>query len=126
MYPRSAIERFMVPDDKINWHLWSRSPWSLGPNHAADPVVTRWKRLLSGELELDKTTKVIQVNGPYQGMVDPGEKVTTTAVREFQEEAINSSGDVVGALKLNAGDDAVGVQWVDAAHDIKLLPVMRI
>lgn len=24
------------------------------------------------------------------GMVDPGEKVTSTAVREFQEEAINS------------------------------------
>lgn len=24
------------------------------------------------------------------GMVDPGEKVTVTAVREFQEEAINS------------------------------------
>ncbi|XP_073955875.1 ADP-ribose pyrophosphatase, mitochondrial-like [Choristoneura fumiferana] len=249
MYPRSAIERFMVPDDKINWSVEYKEykppnhtansihgkPWAdpeigdpnfkpkwnaldknvnresytgqyliqdryplnpvgrtgicgrgvlgrWGPNHAADPVVTRWKRLLSGELELDKNHKpILQFvaikrgdTGEWAlpgGMVDPGEKVTTTAVREFQEEAINSlvmseddkkeweekfksffsngdevfqgyvddprntdnawmetsaynfhddKGDVVGALKLNAGDDAVGVQWVDAAHDIKL------
>lgn len=27
-----------------------------GPNHAADPVVTRWKRLDNGEIEKDKST----------------------------------------------------------------------
>lgn len=34
------------------------------------------------------------------GMVDPGEKVTVTAVREFQEEAINSFVMSQGKYKL--------------------------
>lgn len=28
-----------------------------GPNHAADPVVTRWKRLQNGDLAVDVTNK---------------------------------------------------------------------
>lgn len=28
-----------------------------GPNHAADPVVTRWKRFESGEIENDGPSK---------------------------------------------------------------------
>ncbi|XP_060803532.1 ADP-ribose pyrophosphatase, mitochondrial [Amyelois transitella] len=153
-----------------------------GPNHAADPVVTRWKRLESGELVHDDNDKpILQFvaikrgdTGEWAlpgGMVDPGEKVTTTAVREFQEEAMNAlvmskeereewtkkfekffsegevvyegyvddrrntdnawmetvaynfhddSGSVVGALNLHAGDDAVGVRWVDATPNISL------
>lgn len=28
-----------------------------GPNHAADPVVTRWKRLNNGDVEIDSSNK---------------------------------------------------------------------
>ncbi|XP_069674249.1 putative nudix hydrolase 6 [Periplaneta americana] len=72
-----------------------------GPNHAADPVVTRWKRGESHEMELNSDTKkpVLQFvaiqrrdTGEWAipgGMVDPGEVVTSTLKREFMEEALN-------------------------------------
>ncbi|CAG9786785.1 unnamed protein product [Diatraea saccharalis] len=249
VYPRSTIERFPVPNDKVGWSTeyneykpvdytspningkpWADpdigSPnfvpkWNMidgtvdrsshqgiyqilnerpqnpigrtgisgrgilgrwGPNHAADPVVTRWKRLNGDSIENNTNNEpILQFvavkrgdTGEWAlpgGMVDPGEKVTATAVREFQEEAMNSltmsqelknawteklrkffsegeivykgyvddwrntdnawmetvaynfhddSGATVGAITLNAGDDAVGVRWVDITPDIKL------
>ncbi|CAG9817838.1 unnamed protein product [Phaedon cochleariae] len=72
-----------------------------GPNHAADPIVTRWKLVDSKKL-LDPSTNLpilqfcsIQRRDCKQwalpgGMVDPGEKVTETLQREFLEEALNS------------------------------------
>ena len=77
-----------------------------GPNHAADPVVTRWKRLDngSGEKKVDESsgrpvlefvciqrrdTGVWAIPG---GMVDPGERVSATVKREFMEEAMDSTG----------------------------------
>lgn len=72
-----------------------------GPNHAADPVVTRWK-MASGERILHRETKqpILQFVciqrrdcGEWAipgGMVDPGEHVSVTLQREFQEEALNS------------------------------------
>lgn len=72
-----------------------------GPNHAADPIVTRWKRNNDGVLEIDKNTKkqVIQFVAIQRrdcmewaipgGMVDPGETVSATLKREFMEEAMN-------------------------------------
>ncbi|XP_021185470.3 ADP-ribose pyrophosphatase, mitochondrial [Helicoverpa armigera] len=249
-YPRSNIERFPVPDEKVGWsteckdyqpHNYTAAsihgqPWAdpkigepgfnpkwnsmdgkvnrvsymgqyviengyplnpigrtgiigrgvlgrWGPNHAADPVVTRWKRNENGEIVRDKTSNkpILQCvivkrrdTGEWAlpgGMVDPGEKVSATAVREFQEEAMNSlvlaedqkkawfrrfekffeegnviyqgyiddhrntdnawmesvaysfhdnSGSTVGALTLQAGDDAVGVQWVDITPEMTL------
>ncbi|CAF4934259.1 unnamed protein product [Pieris macdunnoughi] len=145
-----------------------------GPNHAADPVVTRWKPDHSNRQILQfiaikrSDTREWALPG---GMVDPGEKVAATAIREFQEEALNTleaseaekeslkekfnnffsggieiysgyvddprntdnawmetvaynfhdnEGSIVGELKLNAGDDAVGVCWVDITSDLKL------
>lgn len=73
-----------------------------GPNHAADPIVTRWKRNGTGALEIDRTTEkpVLQFvaiqrrdSGEWAipgGMVDPGETVSATLKREFMEEAMNS------------------------------------
>ncbi|XP_026761618.2 ADP-ribose pyrophosphatase, mitochondrial [Galleria mellonella] len=249
IYPRSNVERFPVPDEKVIWNseykqyqpqnyteasLYGK-PWAdpdignsnfcpkwnavdgkvsrvsymgpyqiingypqnpigrtgicgrgilgrWGPNHAADPVVTRWKRFDSGKIVIDEHNRpILQFvaikrgdTGEWAlpgGMVDPGEKVSATAVREFQEEAINSlvmseeekkawaqkfheffnegeivykgyvddrrntdnawmetiaynfhddNGTIVGALKLHAGDDAVGVRWVDATPNISL------
>ncbi|XP_040580343.1 ADP-ribose pyrophosphatase, mitochondrial [Lepeophtheirus salmonis] len=75
-----------------------------GPNHAADPIVTRWKRKEgSNEIEIHPNSgkKVLQFVGIKRkdtgewalpgGMVDPGEKVSITVRREFMEEAMNST-----------------------------------
>lgn len=249
LYPRSNIERFPVPDEKVSWSVEfpeykplqytaasiNGKPWAdpdithpgfkpnwnnldgnvsrisytgiykieneyplnpigrtgisgrgilgrWGPNHAADPVVTRWKRLQNGEIMTNQDNKQILQFVAIQrrdtgrwalpgGMVDPGEKVTSTAVREFREEAINSldmseeelktwkqkfdkffsegeivyqgyidddrntdnawiesvaynfhddDGSTVGKLELNAGDDAVGVRWIDISPELAL------
>uniref|UniRef100_A0A1A9WG03 Nudix hydrolase domain-containing protein n=1 Tax=Glossina brevipalpis TaxID=37001 RepID=A0A1A9WG03_9MUSC len=74
-----------------------------GPNHAADPIVTRWKRDEQGAIIKHKITKknILQMIAIQRhdnrmwaipgGMVDPGEKISTTLKREFTEEALNSS-----------------------------------
>lgn len=153
-----------------------------GPNHAADPIVTRWKKS-NNEYVFDKNSGkpilqfvAIQREDSSEwalpgGMVDPGEVISTTLKREFMEEALDllqkSEEDVikirkeiekifnegievyrgyvddprntdnawmetiatlfhdkkgvnVGLLKLQAGDDAIGVKWVDLDKNLKL------
>lgn len=153
-----------------------------GPNHAADPIVTRWKKS-NNEYVFDKNSgkPILQFvaiqrkdSGEWAlpgGMVDPGEVISTTLKREFMEEALDllqkSEKDViqirkeiekifnegievyrgyvddprntdnawmetiatlfhdekgvnVGILKLQAGDDAIGVKWVDLDRNLKL------
>lgn len=72
-----------------------------GPNHAADPIVTRWKRDSNDALEINKTTNkpILQFVAIQRrdckewaipgGMVDPGEIISVTLKREFMEEAMN-------------------------------------
>uniref|UniRef100_A0A1B0C9E7 Putative transient receptor potential-related channel 7 n=1 Tax=Lutzomyia longipalpis TaxID=7200 RepID=A0A1B0C9E7_LUTLO len=72
-----------------------------GPNHAADPIVTRWKRTESGEIVRNQRTGLGYLQmcaikrkdcGKWAipgGMVDPGENVTATLKREFAEEALS-------------------------------------
>merc|ERR1719197_1468435 len=61
-----------------------------GPNHAADPVVTRWHPTDAGRLQMVaiKRRDVEQWAIPG-GMVDDGEHVSATVKREFEEEAGN-------------------------------------
>ncbi|KAM8962048.1 ADP-ribose pyrophosphatase, mitochondrial [Pelodytes ibericus] len=73
-----------------------------GPNHAADPIITRWKRGATGQkvTDPDSGRPVLQFIAIQRkdcgqwaipgGMVDPGEVVTATLRREFCEEALNS------------------------------------
>lgn len=73
-----------------------------GPNHAADPIITRWKRNGTGALEINRQTEkpILQFVGIQRrdslewaipgGMVDSGESVSSTLKREFMEEAMNS------------------------------------
>ncbi|KAM8825487.1 ADP-ribose pyrophosphatase, mitochondrial [Synchiropus picturatus] len=73
-----------------------------GPNHAADPIVTRWKTDTSGAkvshpLSKKPVLQFVSIKrkdcGEWAipgGMVDPGEKVSLTLQREFSEEALNS------------------------------------
>ncbi|XP_073350270.1 ADP-ribose pyrophosphatase, mitochondrial [Pagrus major] len=73
-----------------------------GPNHAADPIVTRWKVDAKGAKVNHSLTKrpILQFVSIKRkdcgewaipgGMVDPGEQVSLTLQREFSEEALNS------------------------------------
>lgn len=73
-----------------------------GPNHAADPIVTRWKVDAKGAKISQSVSKrpVLQFVAIKRkdcgewaipgGMVDPGEQVSLTLQREFSEEALNS------------------------------------
>jgi ADP-ribose pyrophosphatase len=62
-----------------------------GPNHAADPIVSR---IIDGQLQFvaiqRHDTSEWAIPG---GMVDPGEQVSATLKREFTEEALNGVDD---------------------------------
>lgn len=72
-----------------------------GPNHAADPIVTRWKRDRSKNIIKDPISNkpILQFVSILRsdvmewaipgGMVDPGEQVSDTLKREFCEESLN-------------------------------------
>ncbi|CAF1272667.1 unnamed protein product [Rotaria sp. Silwood1] len=76
-----------------------------GPNHAGDPVVTRWakdqqghkKKVLEIILIHRKDTGELALPG---GMVDAGEHVSAAVKREFIEEAMNSNHE--GAKQIEA------------------------
>ncbi|XP_052859897.1 ADP-ribose pyrophosphatase, mitochondrial [Anopheles cruzii] len=83
-----------------------------GPNHAADPVVTRWKRDEAGApvLHPDSGKRILEMCAIERldcgewaipgGMVDPGEKVSVTLRREFLEETMdNDAGEEAGAVE---------------------------
>jgi len=60
----------------------------FGPNHAADPLVTRW----SEDRELEFVAIKRRDNGEWAipgGMVDAGQTISQTLKREFLEEASN-------------------------------------
>ncbi|XP_029650951.1 ADP-ribose pyrophosphatase, mitochondrial isoform X2 [Octopus sinensis] len=71
-----------------------------GPNHAADPIITRWKVVDGHKVKGQDGKPVLQFiaiqrrdTGDWAipgGMVDAGELVTTTLQREFSEEALNA------------------------------------
>lgn len=74
-----------------------------GPNHAADPIVSRWKNSDTGHPICHPVSgkRILQIClirrqdcGELAlpgGMVDPGEAVSVTLKREFAEEALNSN-----------------------------------
>ncbi|KAJ8036475.1 Transient receptor potential cation channel subfamily M member 3 [Holothuria leucospilota] len=70
----------------------------FGPNHAADPIVTRWKRNQDGEIITEDDKPVLEFIAIQRrdnqqwaipgGMVEPGHQVSQTLLREFSEEAL--------------------------------------
>lgn len=75
-----------------------------GVNHAADPIVTKWKRDENNKKVYDTVTNkpILQFVSIQRldtsawaipgGMCDPGEKISQTLKREFMEEATDSTG----------------------------------
>eukprot|EP01135_Chromosphaera_perkinsii_P012311 Nk52_evm3s2635 gene=Nk52_evmTU3s2635 len=80
-----------------------------GPNHAADPIVSRWKkdhrgefvkRMVTGTGGGEEERRVLEFvaikrkdSGEWAipgGMVEPGDTVSATLKKEFAEEALNS------------------------------------
>ncbi|XP_048408354.1 ADP-ribose pyrophosphatase, mitochondrial-like isoform X3 [Stegostoma tigrinum] len=105
---RSFLGCYELDEDKLPLNPMGRTgitsrgllgKW--GPNHAADPIVTRWKRKAgkkvihkrSGKPILQFVTIKRKDNGEWAipgGMVDDGELVSATLKREFGEEALDS------------------------------------
>ncbi|KAJ1520177.1 hypothetical protein ONE63_004391 [Megalurothrips usitatus] len=92
-----------------------------GPNHAADPIVTRWRPGADGGARVLQFVAIRRRDsGEWAlpgGMVDPGEAVSTTLRREFLEEAMNVLQDpgrekLVGDL-FSSGGDVVYRGYVD-------------
>ncbi|XP_045606104.2 ADP-ribose pyrophosphatase, mitochondrial isoform X1 [Procambarus clarkii] len=94
-------------DDGFPWNMHGRTGIAgrgalgcWGPNHAADPIVTRWKIAGNEFVHGNSGKPILQFvciqrrdSGEWAipgGMVDPGERVSATLQREFQEEALNS------------------------------------
>lgn len=85
-----------------------------GPNHAADPLVTRWRRDQHNKVICNPESKkpVLQIVaiqkrnasewGIPGGMVDAGETVHDTIQREFFEEALSTINQTNIKLALNA------------------------
>ncbi|XP_041459667.1 transient receptor potential cation channel subfamily M member-like 2 isoform X2 [Lytechinus variegatus] len=71
-----------------------------GPNHAADPIATRWKRKSDGTILMDEEKPVLEFIAIQRvdnqqwaipgGMVEPGALVSETLRREFGEEALGA------------------------------------
>ncbi|CAI5440881.1 unnamed protein product [Caenorhabditis angaria] len=134
-----------------------------GPNHAADPIVTR-KNPETSALEFVAIQR--KDNGEWAipgGMVDAGENVSETLKREFSEEAMSGvnvdakdlkklwengrelyrgyvddprntdnawmetvvvnfhdSENILKNIKLQAGDDAIALRWIELDSDVPL------
>lgn len=56
----------------------------------------------------------------YKGYVDDWRNTDNAWMETVAYNFHDEDGSTVGALKLHAGDDAVGVRWVDIASTIKL------
>ncbi|CAF0881739.1 unnamed protein product [Adineta steineri] len=91
-----------------------------GPNHAADPVVTRWAK--DQPNSKGKVLEIVLINRKDNnhlalpgGMIDEGENAFVAAKREFLEEAMNSNDDAVVEQidKLFENADSIYKDYVD-------------
>lgn len=56
----------------------------------------------------------------YEGYIDDHRNTDNAWMESIAYSFHDNNGFTVGALKLHAGDDAVGVRWVDVTPDLKL------
>lgn len=56
----------------------------------------------------------------YKGYIDDRRNTDNAWTESIAYNFHDNNGSIVGALKLHAGDDAVGVRWVDVTPDMEL------
>ncbi|XP_016047299.1 ADP-ribose pyrophosphatase, mitochondrial isoform X4 [Erinaceus europaeus] len=106
-----------------------------GPNHAADPIITRWKRDKRGSKITHpgsgkNTLQFVAIKrkdcgewalpGIYKGYVDDPRNTDNAWM---ETEAVNyhdDTGEIMDTLALEAGDDAGKVRWVDISDELSL------
>jgi len=98
--------------------------WRWGPNHAADPIVTRFKRDNDNNIIKDETSgkNILEFvaimrtdGGGYAipgGMIEPGDTLSRTLKKEFGEEAMNS-------LEMNENETKKMYQSLKELFDIQ-------
>ncbi|EEB19982.1 conserved hypothetical protein [Pediculus humanus corporis] len=112
-----------------------------GPNHAADPIITRWKRNSQGVIECDvKTQKPIlqfvaierrdchewAIPGGmvdpeiFKGYVDDPRNTDNSWIETVATNFHDDDGSHVSEFQLSAGDDALNVKWIDINFDLTL------
>ncbi|XP_058838186.1 ADP-ribose pyrophosphatase, mitochondrial [Topomyia yanbarensis] len=96
-----------------------------GPNHAADPIVTKWKIDEQGRPVVNESSglRILQMCAIERhdcgewaipgGMVDPGELVSATLKREFMEEAMSSSNGTEEIERFFTGGREIYKGYVD-------------
>ncbi|XP_065281719.1 ADP-ribose pyrophosphatase, mitochondrial isoform X3 [Dermacentor albipictus] len=106
-----------------------------GPNHAGDPIVTRWKRDAEGMKVINQCSQlpVLQfvaiarrdsgewaIPGVYKGYVDDPRNTDNAWMETVAYNFHDESGDVTGKFSLEAGDDAAKVKWTDINKELCL------
>ncbi|XP_067911372.1 ADP-ribose pyrophosphatase, mitochondrial-like isoform X2 [Heterodontus francisci] len=105
-----------------------------GPNHAADPIVTRWKREVGKTVTHSRSGKPIlqfvaicrkdnkewAIPGVFKGYVDDPRNTDSAWIETVAMNFHDETGDSVGKLNLQAGDDAGAVKWMDIEEQQKL------
>ncbi|XP_069769197.1 ADP-ribose pyrophosphatase, mitochondrial isoform X5 [Narcine bancroftii] len=105
-----------------------------GPNHAADPIVTRWKKeggktvihsrsgnpILQFVAICRKDNKEWAIPGVYKGYVDDPRNTDNAWMETVAMNFHDETGESVAKFKFQAGDDAGAVKWMDIEEQQKL------
>ncbi|XP_048408352.1 ADP-ribose pyrophosphatase, mitochondrial-like isoform X2 [Stegostoma tigrinum] len=138
---RSFLGCYELDEDKLPLNPMGRTgitsrgllgKW--GPNHAADPIVTRWKRKAGKKVIHKRSGKPIlqfvtikrkdngewAIPGVFTGYVDDPRNTDNAWVETVAVNFHDETGDSVGQLDLHSGDDAGHVQWSDIDQSLQL------
>lgn len=73
-----------------------------------EKLTEKFKNFFNGGIEI------------YSGYVDDPRNTDNAWIETTAYNFHDDTGDIVGTLKLQAGDDAVGVRWVDVTPELNL------
>ncbi|KOB71626.1 ADP-ribose pyrophosphatase, mitochondrial [Operophtera brumata] len=121
LYPRSNVERFPVPDEKVGWSVEYENYKPV--YHSASSLHSRpWDPEIEEKKDWDRRFRKFFSGGKavYKGYMDDHRNTDNAWIESVAYSFHDDTGATVGALSLNPGDDAVGVQWADITPQLKL------